>query len=138
MSIARKPHIPGPPVIILREHQKEANDRGEFVDIHDGGIVPADYDVLITDISHQTLETIIAEELGIPYLSKATGSDAHGVVKVGQGYIHGDTQSHSWFHVEMKLDGIFSSWTRALRSRTSLLRWMLLLPALIKLLASLD
>lgn len=46
---------------------------------------------MITDISHQTLETTIAEELGIPYLSKATESDAKEVVEVGEGYIHGET-----------------------------------------------
>jgi hypothetical protein len=67
---------------------QEARDRGQFVDTHGGGLVPADYDFSITDISHQTLETAIAEELGIPYLSKATESDAKEVVEVGQGYIY--------------------------------------------------
>jgi len=71
--------------------QQEAKERGEFVDILEGGIDPADYDVLITDISHKTLETRIAEELGIPYLSKATEFDAKKVVEVSEGYIYGDT-----------------------------------------------
>jgi len=48
------------------------------------------YDVLIPDIQHETLENNIAEELGIPYLSKATESDCQkSVIEVGDGYIHG-------------------------------------------------
>lgn len=80
-----------PQAFFISKREQEAKDRGEFVDIHEGGIGPADYDVLITDISHQTLETTIAEELGIPYLSKATESDAKEVVEMGEGYIHGET-----------------------------------------------
>lgn len=40
-------------------------------------------------MKHETLETTVAEELGIPYLSKAKEADAKEVVQVGTGYIHG-------------------------------------------------
>ena len=40
-------------------------NRGAFVDIHDVGIDPKDYDVLISDVKHETLETRVAKELGI-------------------------------------------------------------------------
>jgi len=64
-----------------------AKDRGQFTDIHDiGGTDPKDYDVLITDIQRETLEKKIAEELGIPYLSKATESDAKKVIEVGDSF----------------------------------------------------
>ncbi|KAH0609470.1 uncharacterized protein H6S33_012956 [Morchella sextelata] len=78
-----------PQVFFTRKRQQEAQERGEFIDIHDIGIDPNDYDVLITDVKHETLETTVAEELGIPYLSKATEADAKEVVQVGNGYIYG-------------------------------------------------
>ncbi|RPB15818.1 hypothetical protein P167DRAFT_602907 [Morchella conica CCBAS932] len=78
-----------PQAYFTRKRQQEAKDRGEFVDIHDIGRDPSDYDVLITDVKHETLETTIAEELGIPYLSKATDADAKKAVQVGHGYIYG-------------------------------------------------
>lgn len=65
----------------IHKRQQDAKDRGEFVGILEGGIGPADYDVLITDVSHQTLETTIAE-VGIPYLSQATETDAKEKIKV--------------------------------------------------------
>ncbi|KAH0609461.1 uncharacterized protein H6S33_012947 [Morchella sextelata] len=71
-----------PQAYFTRKRQQEAKERGEFIDIHDIGRDPSDYDVLITDIKHETLETTIAEELGIPYLSKATDAQAEEVVEV--------------------------------------------------------
>ena len=71
------------------KRQQEAINRGAFVDIHDVGRDPKDYDVLISDVKHETLETKVAEELGIPYLSKAAESQARVVVQVGTGYIYG-------------------------------------------------
>ena len=53
------------------------------------GIVPKDYDVLISDVKHETLKTKIAEELGISYLSKATVSQAGEVAQVSNGIIYG-------------------------------------------------
>lgn len=70
--------------------QQEALTRGKFV-IHDIGRNPKDYDVLIPDTKHETFETSIAEELDIPYLSKATESQDKEVVQVGRGYIYGKT-----------------------------------------------
>lgn len=72
-----------PQAFFSRKRQQEANDHGEFIDIHDVGSVDlADYSVLITDIKHNTLETMIAEELGIPYLLKATEAGAKEAVQV--------------------------------------------------------
>ena len=73
----------------IRKHQQDAKGRGEFVDILEGGINLAHYDVLITDISHETLETTIAEQLVIPYLSQAAESATNEVVERGGGI--GDT-----------------------------------------------
>jgi len=39
-----------------RKRDQETWDRGEFIDVHDVGKDPADFDVLITDTSHQTLD----------------------------------------------------------------------------------
>ena len=78
-----------PQAYFTRKRQLEARERGEFVDIHDIGNDPEDYDVLITDIQHETLETTISEELGIPYLSKAAQAKPKDVVQVAHGYIYG-------------------------------------------------
>ncbi|CCX31302.1 Protein of unknown function [Pyronema omphalodes CBS 100304] len=55
-------------------------DSDGFIDIHDVKpeliTPPDDYDVLISDVTHKTLGTTIAEELGAPYLGKATTTDA--------------------------------------------------------------
>ena len=73
------------------KRQQDAKDRGEFSDIHDVDPEyspdPSEYDVLLSDVTHAKLQTSIAEELGIAYLSKA--SDPKEVVRVGTGYIHG-------------------------------------------------
>lgn len=59
------------------KHNEEARDRGEYIEIHDvSGIGPTDYDVLISDIKHETLNTRITGGVGLPYLSKATEADA--------------------------------------------------------------
>lgn len=44
---------------------------------------------MIIDVQHETLETTISEDLGIPYLSKATQAEAREVVQVAHGYIYG-------------------------------------------------
>lgn len=81
-----------PEAYFARKHQQEAKERGEYVDIHDiGGPYPEDYNVLISDIKHQRLETTIARELGIPYLSRVREAEAKVKVKVGNGYIRGLT-----------------------------------------------
>jgi len=59
---------------------QQAKDRGEFVDIHDfTGMKTEDFDVLITDLNHQKLESDLSEILGVPYLSKVTEADAKKV-----------------------------------------------------------
>ncbi|PUU77244.1 hypothetical protein B9Z19DRAFT_1128505 [Tuber borchii] len=47
------------------------------------------FDALFPDIKHETLDTIISEEIGIPYLSSAAEAEAKKVIRVAQGYIHG-------------------------------------------------
>ena len=63
--------------------------RGQFISKYDNPNDPYEYDLWITDIKHKTLKTIIAEEIGIPYLSEATEDEANEKVKVGIGYIYG-------------------------------------------------
>jgi hypothetical protein len=46
-------------------------------------------DALFPDIDHEILEEDIAEELGIPYHSKATEDEAKQVIKVAHDYMHG-------------------------------------------------
>lgn len=56
--------------------EKEAIERGQFVDIHDiGPVDPKDYDVLITDVDNHVLQTEISELVGIPYIQ---GGDERG------------------------------------------------------------
>lgn len=68
-------------------------DSDGFIDIHDVKpeliTPPDDYDVLISDVTHKTLGTTIAEELGAPYLGKATTTDAEERVRMVDGYIYG-------------------------------------------------
>ena len=79
---------PNPESFKSRKREAEARDRGECVDIHDvTGIQPSEYDVLVSDIQHETLETTIAQDLGISYLSKAEEADANYVVESITGYI---------------------------------------------------
>jgi len=86
-TIARRfPSDVDPQAYFIRKHQHEAKDHGQSIDIHDiSETDPKDYDVLITDIQRETSEGKIAEELGIPYLSKAKKK----AIELGDGYIHG-------------------------------------------------
>ena len=78
-----------PEAYFIRNHQQRARE-GEHAGTRDiGGPDLRDYDVLISDIKHETLETTIAQELGIPYLSRAREAEAKAVVKVCNGYIRG-------------------------------------------------
>lgn len=76
-----------------QKRQQDAMDSDGFIDIHDVKpeliTPPDDYDVLISDVTHQTLDTTIAEELGVPYLGKATTADAEERVRMADGYIYG-------------------------------------------------
>jgi hypothetical protein len=71
------------------KRQQAAKERGEFIDIHDTGSDPNEYEGLIIDMKHETLETTIAEDFGIPYLLKATEADAKAVTEAYTGYIYG-------------------------------------------------
>jgi len=58
-----------PQCFFTRKYTEETRDRGEYVGTHDvSSIGPSDYDVFISDIKHETLNTRIAEEVGIPSL----------------------------------------------------------------------
>ena len=75
---------------MLTSTNNEAKARGELVYIHDViGPSRADYDVLISDIKHETLNTRISEEIGLAYLSEATEADAKTKVTTIEAYIHG-------------------------------------------------
>lgn len=96
-----------------------ALDRGEFTDIHD--VDPeyspdlTEYDVWLTDITNEELESKIAEELSIPYFSKATEADTKEVVQVAEGYIYGLHKRIIVPFVVNKKEacwGFFSSWLR--------------------------
>jgi hypothetical protein len=74
----------------VRKNLEEARDRGEFIDIHDvGNVDPKDYDVLITDVNDEKLQSEIAKVMGIPYHTKATEADANKVVKISDGIVYG-------------------------------------------------
>ena len=74
-TIARQlPSQTDPQRYFISKRQQEAMSRGAFVDIHDVGIDPKDYDVLISGVKYEALETRVAKELGIHYLSKAAES----------------------------------------------------------------
>ena len=47
---------------------------------------------MISDVTHETLNTTIAEELGLPYLGKATKSAAEEKIKMLDGYIYGPNE----------------------------------------------
>jgi hypothetical protein len=65
-------------------------ERGEFVDLHDGvGVDPKDYDVLVTDMNNETLESEISELVGIPYLKEATKDEADKVAEEIRGFTYG-------------------------------------------------
>ena len=69
-------------------HDQGTLDRSRSIDTHETSRNSKDYDVLISGVMHKTLETTISEKLGIPYLSKATLSDAQKVTEAG-GCIYG-------------------------------------------------
>lgn len=79
-----------PVAFFKKKREKEAKGRGELADVHHiGSTDPKEYDVLITDINHKTLDTEIAEHIGLPYLSKATEADTHEIVESATGYLYG-------------------------------------------------
>jgi hypothetical protein len=81
---------PSPITFFAQKAAKEAIERGEFVDIHDiGGVDPKDYDVLITDIDNNTLQSEISKLAGIPYLKEATKDEADKVPKKIRGFTYG-------------------------------------------------
>ena len=81
---------PSPISFFATKDANEAIERGEFVDIHDiGGIDPKDYDVLLTDIDHNTLDTEISRLAGIKYLTEATKEDTDIMARKVHGFFYG-------------------------------------------------
>lgn len=72
----------------INQHRLEVKNRLRHRGVHDLIIDPEDFDASVSNIDHKALETTIAKRLGIPYLSKATKSQAKEVVSVANGYIH--------------------------------------------------
>lgn len=82
---------PNPLVYFSEKKEKEAIERGDFVDIHDIGSPGSDpFDVLITDVTDDILRTEIAEVVGVPYLGKASLEEADKLMDMGQGFLFGD------------------------------------------------
>jgi hypothetical protein len=82
---------PNPLGFVTEKRANEAKDRGEFVDIHDArGIMPKDYDVLLTDVTANILRDEVAEIAGIPYLKRATKDEANKMVNTATGFVYGD------------------------------------------------
>src|SRR3954447_7411245 len=81
---------PSPISFFSQKRANEAVERGEFVDLHDiRGVNPKDYDVLITDMNNETLESEISELVGIPYLMEATKDEADKVAEEIRGFTYG-------------------------------------------------
>lgn len=81
-----------PQAYFTRKRQQAGMERDISIDIGDIGRDPSGYDVLIKDVKHETLETTVAEELGIGYQSKAQEADAKALVRECTGYIHGPSR----------------------------------------------
>ena len=81
---------PDPQAYFNRKRAQEATPYSLSYDRQGNPKYPKDKNLSIGDIEHGTLETTIAEEIGIPYLSKATEADGNDIVLVGTGYIHGE------------------------------------------------
>ncbi|KAI9769400.1 MAG: hypothetical protein M1840_004102 [Geoglossum simile] len=82
---------PHPISFFAREKEKEAIKNGNFVDIHDiSGVSPKDYDVLITDMNNDILESEISELAGIPYLKEAKKNEADNMPHKLTGFMYGE------------------------------------------------
>jgi hypothetical protein len=81
------------PVAFFRlKAAKEASKRGQYVNIFDiGRVDPKDYDVLITDIDSNTLQSEISELVDIPYLKEATKDEADKTPIDIHGFVYGWT-----------------------------------------------
>src|SRR5271154_6641847 len=81
---------PSPISFFGEKREKEATERGEFIDIHDmGGTDTKDYDVLLAGIDNNMLQSEISELVGIPYLKKATKDEADKVATKLHGFVYG-------------------------------------------------
>jgi hypothetical protein len=91
-TVARRFSAESDPVAFFaRKRRQKSLERGQYVEVHDIGMDSHDYDVLMTDVKHETLETTIIEELGIGYryLSKPHQTDVDKVVLDDDGHTHG-------------------------------------------------
>ncbi|KAI9765903.1 MAG: hypothetical protein M1840_007044 [Geoglossum simile] len=82
---------PHPISFFAREKEKEDIKNGNFVDIHDiGGVSPKDYDVLITDMNNDILESEISKLAGIPYLKEVKKYEADDMPFELTGFMYGE------------------------------------------------
>jgi hypothetical protein len=73
-----------------------------------------DYGVSITGIDTKTLQSEIADIVGIPYLAKATEAEANNTVEVGHGIVYSRNlvrYFRALLVIKTRLIGFFSSWT---------------------------
>lgn len=87
-----------PQTFTTRKHQQEARERGQFTDTHDIGRAPKDFDVLISDVKNNTLATKIIQDLGIPYFSEVTESQAKEEIEKHRLYLCPERGSLGLFH----------------------------------------
>lgn len=70
---------------LTTKKELKLQERGMLTDIHDvSSMDPKDYDVLVTDISHHTLEYEISDTIGVPYLTPTTKFAANTEVKLAE------------------------------------------------------
>ncbi|KIX03490.1 uncharacterized protein Z518_07043 [Rhinocladiella mackenziei CBS 650.93] len=87
---------PNPVNLYALPSWKKTAHPGGYVDIHDPGEISDlkvnNYDVLITDITENTLRTEISNVFGIDYLAKATENDAKRKIDIVSGYLYGEAR----------------------------------------------
>ncbi|KAI9771843.1 MAG: hypothetical protein M1840_001613 [Geoglossum simile] len=82
---------PHPISFFAQEKKKEVIKNGNFVDIHDiGGVSPKDFDVLITDMNNDILESEISKLAGIPYLKEVKKIEADNMPHKLTGFMYGE------------------------------------------------
>ncbi|KAI9766926.1 MAG: hypothetical protein M1840_006223 [Geoglossum simile] len=81
---------PNPMSFFAREKERKNIENGNFIDIHDiGGVDPKDYDILITDVDNDILESKISELAGVSYLEEVKKDEADNMPDKITGFIYG-------------------------------------------------
>jgi hypothetical protein len=82
---------PNPVIFFAQKQEKKDIKNGNFVDIYDiGGVSPKDYNILITDINNDILDSKISKFIGILYLKEVKGNEADNMPYKLTSFIYGD------------------------------------------------